>query len=158
MLTWKYRPSAALVGAPFDASAERPSGRSRTPRSQISSSLTRIGRAGIKELDIQVGGRPVGWSPYLKENKDVRRRIFRRSRLGRTGLWRTGLWRTGLWRTGLWRTWIRWARFRWSRLGRRWRGWRTRRTRIRWTPQARGGRYGCPAARRTGERRAARAA
>src|SRR5271168_5432242 len=35
MLTWKYRPSAALVGAPFGASAWRPSGVGRTPRSHI---------------------------------------------------------------------------------------------------------------------------
>src|SRR5271170_4758738 len=35
MLTWKYRPSAALVGAPFGASAWRPSGVGRTLRSHI---------------------------------------------------------------------------------------------------------------------------
>src|ERR1700753_898702 len=85
----------------------------RWPDSEIhiSSSLTRICRPGIKELDIQVGGRPVGRSPELKENKDVRWRIFGRSRLGRPWVWRTGLWWPG----------VRRARIRWSKLGRTWR-------------------------------------
>src|SRR3984885_13103130 len=112
--------------------------------------------AGIKELDIQVGGRPVGWSPYPKENKDVRRRIFGRSRLGRPWVWRTGLWRPGVWRT-----WIRWSRLGRTGWTRPWRpGFRGALgpTRTWRASQAIGGRYGRPAARWTGERRAERAA
>src|SRR6202012_3284868 len=92
--------------------------------------------------------------PELKENKDVRRRIFGRSRLGRPWVWRTGLWWPGVRRTRIW----------WSRLGRTWRArpWRPRFRRAlgrtRWASEATCGRYGRPAARRTGERRADRAA
>src|ERR1700744_56062 len=54
MLTWKCRPGAALVGVPFGAPTQRPRDPPRRWRPLISSFLTRIYGAGIKELDMQV--------------------------------------------------------------------------------------------------------